>query len=653
MKYSKQHLLRLSRERLAADVAHIYREAAKTDDGQRCMVAPHPDLHAKITEEIKKIRSTESSILRGVVRAGEPTAPGLNDGMIIPPEEFPLGTSLREIRRAAADRAPLRGSVRVIVVLVNFPDKAMTRTPAHFRDLFFSTGVIPTKSVREYFQDVTNGLIDIQGEVVGPYTLPQTLVNYAHGASGMGNALPNARTMARDAVTASDPAVNFAPYDNDGNGFVDAFIVIHAGAGGEVTGNTNDIWSHKWVLDGGAKTVDGTKIYGYLTVPEDCKIGVCCHELGHLLFGFPDLYDTDYSSNGIGDWCLMAGGSWGGGGDKPVHPSAWCKANQGWASVVNVTTNGVVNIEDVKTSRKVYRLWKDGGSGNEYFLVENRQKSGFDGSMPAGGLLIWHIDEAQAGNTDENHYKVALVQADNKRDLEHNSNRGDAGDPFPGSANNTAFNNTSSPNSKSYSGQSTCVAVNGIGLSGAVMSANLAVKCKTLKEIKELQKEHKELQKDIKEKDTKEIKEKDLKDQIKDHKETKELKEKELKEKDTKEFKEKDIKEIEKPVKEKPSIDKSAALDKGFDRPGGGGLGGFGVSEDTLARLSARIDALEAALGQPPAGGQARAFIGSELRPDLSQSALAGEQDVSNLQRQMEAGSAQAKRVYDTKVCEQ
>jgi len=132
--------------------------------------------------------------------------------------------------------------------------------------------------------------------VVGPLRLPQTMATYAHGAAGTGLALPNAQTMARDAVLAADPNVDFTPYDNDGNGYVDAFIVIHAGAGGEVTGNSNDIWSHKWVFNNGALNADGTKVFGYLTVPEDCKIGVCAHELGHLLFGWPDLYDTDESS---------------------------------------------------------------------------------------------------------------------------------------------------------------------------------------------------------------------------------------------------------------------------------------------------------------------------------------------------------------------
>src|SRR5262249_41433462 len=284
----------------------------------------------------------------------------------------PLGTAPSVIRRAAGRAgAPLRGTVRVIVVLVDFSDKPMTQTRKHYEDLFFSLGVLPKKSVREYYREVTHGLIDIQGDVVGPYRLPQTVKTYAHGAAGTGAALPNAQTMARDAVVASDPAVNFSPYDNDGNGYVDAFIVIHAGPGGEVTGDSNDIWSHKWVLDGGARNVDQTKIYAYLTVPEDCKIGVCAHELGHLLFGFPDLYDTDYSSEGIGNWCLMAGGSWGGGGDTPVHPCAWCKANQGWVTIDNRKSNGAVDVADVKTSKTVYRLWKDGAASNEYFLLEN------------------------------------------------------------------------------------------------------------------------------------------------------------------------------------------------------------------------------------------------------------------------------------------
>ena len=454
----------------------IYAAAQKSDDGQRCMVAPSPELQKKLKKDLASIRSRATGTLSNFIRLREPTAVGLNDGMIIPPDEFELGTPSRVVRSAAAARAPLNGTVRIIVVLVDFSDKVMTRTQAAFDKLFFSLGQMTTGSVREYYREVTGGRIDIQGHVVGPYRMPRTLAQYANGASGTGGAAPNAQTLARDAAVAANAAVNYAPYDNDGNGYVDAFIVIHAGQGGEVTGSNNDIWSHKWVLSGGAYNADGTKIYAYLTVPEDSKIGVCCHELGHLLFGWPDLYDTDYSSEGLGNWCLMAGGSWNGGGDTPAHPCAWCKAGQQWVTVVNQTTNAIVSIPDVKDAKKVWRLWTKGQIGNEYFLVENRQRKLFDQKLPGDGLLILRVDDSIASNADENHPKVALMQADGLKQLQQGTNRGDPGDPFPGTKNNKAFNSLSNPNSKTYAGTNSGVGVTQISASAPVMKARLTVK---------------------------------------------------------------------------------------------------------------------------------------------------------------------------------
>lgn len=613
---------------ILTDVARIYAAARDTQEPERCMVAPSPELNERLRKELAHLRSQLTSAGGLRLRASHPTGEGFNDGLIIPPDEFPLGTSPSVIRSQALERAPLHGTVRVVVVLVDFSDRPMTQTAAHFEQLFFSTGAIATGSVREYYAEVTNGLVDLQGQVVGPFRLPQTLATYCHGASGIGDPLPNARTMARDALTAADSSVNFAPFDNDGNGYVDAFIVVHAGTGAETTGSSGDIWSHKWTFSSGAVTTDGTKVYGYLTVPEDCRIGVCAHELGHLLFGFPDLYDTDDSSEGIGHFCLMAAGSWGGGGASPTHPSARCKANQAWVTVDNVTSNSVRSIADVKDSHSILRLWKDGGSGTEYFLVENRQQSRFDTALPGGGLLIWHIDESAPNNRDENHYKVALIQADNRKDLEHAANRGDAGDPYPGTTNNSSFTNSSSPNSKSYSGQNTCVSVTSIGLSGPVMSANIKVKC-GIKPKKEVIKDKEFAKEQHKDKDlTKEIKfEKPLLD-----------------------------KKLEKPKfdkqPEKPIIDKTA----GFDKPGDGklveggwpgGQGGMSSGEALDARIRRLELALEALAGQANAATATQPFIGEHLRPDLSQGALAEEEDTQ--QDAMRRGEPGSKRSFDSK----
>jgi len=219
-----------------ANIHHIVKMAKASDDGERCMIAPSPDLRETMKKDLDKLRGTKNLAAPTTLQNVELPVAGFNDGLIFPPEDYPLGTPLSVIKSGAADKAPLRGTVRVIVVLVDFTDKHMAQTAAHFTDLFFSSGG-PKKSVRDYFNEVTQGLVDIQGQVVGPFRMPQTIVTYAHGASGTGGATPNAATMARDAVTASNPTVNFAPFDNDGNGFVDAFIVIHAGSGAEVTGN--------------------------------------------------------------------------------------------------------------------------------------------------------------------------------------------------------------------------------------------------------------------------------------------------------------------------------------------------------------------------------------------------------------------------------
>jgi immune inhibitor A len=564
-----------------------------------CVVAPAPEVKERLIDQFNRLRNRAAELVGRNISLTTPSYVGLNDGLIYPGTYYPLGTTAAVARRAALDRAPLRGTVRVIVVLVDFSDKAMGAGAAdRFRELFFSTGVLPHGSVKEYFTDVSGGLITIDGEVVGPYQLPQTIAAYAGADNGLQPAFPNARTMANDAVTAADPDVDFAPYDNDGNGFVDAFIVVHAGRGAEETGSAADIWSHKWVLPA-ERSVDSAKIFAYLTVPEDARLGVCAHELGHLLFGLPDLYDTDNTSEGIGNWCLMASGSWGLSGDRPTHPSAWCKATQGWINVVTQVNNTTVTINDVKSSRTAYRLWKDGAGGNEYFLVENRQQDGYDASMPGQGLLIWHIDEAISTNTNESHYKVALMQADGNRDLENNTNRGDAGDPWPGSTGKTSFTNTSTPNSKSYAGSNTCVAVTSIPASAPAMSAHLAVRCfvKPLKELKEGPKELKEIKERIKE-----LKERP-KELIKER--PKEIKEvpKELKD-GPKEIKEgpKEIKEGPKEIKEGKEIFENKLVDgRPFDPGAFGGPAwaapGSGSIESRLSAIEQTLQDLVAAFG--------------------------------------------------------
>ena len=214
---------------------------------------------------------------------------------------------------------------------------------------------------------------------------------------------------------------------------------------------TNHIWSHKWVFTGGPFDADGTKIFGYLTIPENCKIGVCAHELGHLLFGWPDLYDTDGSSEGLGNWCLMGGGSWNGSGDIPAHPSAWCKVNQGWVSVVNRTTNGVVTIErreerpeglsPVEGRRAPARSTSCSRTGSARCTTESCPETDCSSITSTRRSTATRTRIIRSSSCSR---PTAL------KHLHDGANRGDAGDPYPGSSKNVALTSASNPNSKSY-----------------------------------------------------------------------------------------------------------------------------------------------------------------------------------------------------------
>ena len=240
------------------DTRSVYRHLmTKQDAGNelRTLIPPHPDLEDELIKEINKLRKSKSIMSEKItIRNTKPV--GMDDGLIYPGTLYPVGTTAAIARAGAADRAPLTGTVRIIVVLVNFSDKTITQPVSHYQQLFFSLGTYATGSLREYFREVSNNSVDIQGQVVGPYTLSHSQSYYANNNYGTGNTLPNARTMALEAAQLSDPAVNYANYDNDNDSYVDAFIVLHAGSGAEVTGNKNDIWSHKWVLQSTYNTAD-------------------------------------------------------------------------------------------------------------------------------------------------------------------------------------------------------------------------------------------------------------------------------------------------------------------------------------------------------------------------------------------------------------
>ncbi|MBD3169671.1 MAG: M6 family metalloprotease domain-containing protein [candidate division Zixibacteria bacterium] len=389
-------------------------------------------------------------------------------------------------------------SGKFLTILVEFADVPSSVDESFFDSLIYNDNY---GTVRDYYDEVSYGKLNITTadypSDIGWITLPESCGYYANGKHGFGGYPNNAQKMVIDAINQADSMIDFSKYDNDNDGEVDGIIVVHSGPGAEFTGENYHIWSHKWQIPPTFK--DGVYIEDYTTMPEywespgDMTIGVYCHEIGHIL-GLPDLYDLDGSSAGIGVWSLMSHGAWNGDkGSSPAHPDAWSRIKLGFCRALNIDEE-IKNcgITAVESEPEIYRLWKNGKFENSYFLVENRQRIGYDSALPGEGLLIWHIDESQSNCKREwfpesdswGHYKVALEQADGNWDLEKNNNRGDSGDPFPGSNMNSDFNRKTSPSSDDYEGSLSGVCVENIVSYGEEIYADLWVS--TYKELEDL-----------------------------------------------------------------------------------------------------------------------------------------------------------------------
>ncbi|HET6493892.1 MAG TPA: M6 family metalloprotease domain-containing protein [Thermoleophilia bacterium] len=409
-------------------------------------------------------------------------------------------TDARGVSRVRQQQvASSSGDLNTIALLVDFSDRPHTVAASWFDDLLFAD-VFGPQSLRGYYREVSYGTPDAKGlldvvtadlpSTTGWLRLPGTLASYTSGGdNGTGSYPNNAQRMVEMAVAAADPLVDFSTYDNDGDGFVDNLFVIHAGQGAEYTGRSRDIWSHQWTTSYPV-LVDGVYVTTYSTEPEywespgDMTTGVYAHEMGHVL-GLPDLYDRDMSSAGIGDWSLMAGGSWNGAdGDSPARLDAWSSSRLGWLqprTVSGMPAARLLSAVSASRTESAVRLYPSGLTGGpEYFLVENRQQTGTDRALPGSGLLVWHVDEAMIGfddqNDDETHKLVDLEEAGGTQDLDWGwRGSGSADDPFPGSADARAFDDRTTPNARTYAGAASGVVLAAISDGAASMSARIGV----------------------------------------------------------------------------------------------------------------------------------------------------------------------------------
>lgn len=320
-----------------------------------------------------------------------------------------------------SSKARVTGNKKALCILMNFSDKTMGKTKTQFENLMNQVGYsagTAKGSVKDFYKENSYGQLDLTVTVVGPYATPNTCAYYGNEN--------RYQDFARAAVQAADADVNYNDFANSSNE-LETVHIIFAGHGDEAIGNGRQIWSHKWNIRP-ELSLDGVRISTYSCSPELrnasgntlTAIGVICHELCHV-FGADDYYDTDYGSSGgeypnTGEWDLMSGGSWNGNGDSPAHINMFQKILYEWVQPVELTEPMSVTDMPNSAQNPVAYIVKP-YTNDEQYVLENRQKIGFDSQVPGGGLLIYHVHNSAAGGRVDNSshpQQVYVVAASSK-----------------------------------------------------------------------------------------------------------------------------------------------------------------------------------------------------------------------------------------------
>ncbi len=368
---------------------------------------------------------------------------------------------------AAPPPGTTTGTYVGICVLIDFPDVPATIGQAEVNNYCNQVGYSGfgnNGSVRDYFEDVSDGNLTYTNVVTTYYTASNNRAYYTDPAIPFG-------TRARELITEAlndlvTQGFDFSPLSSDSGGFIYALNVYYAGP---VVNNWSEgLWPHSWSLAAPFDIGGGRRFFDYqfTDMSNELVLRTFCHENGHMICDFPDLYDYGGESRGPGHFCLMG---YGGADKNPTQVGAYLKHAAGWTSSITTITSGMTG--SVTAGQNDFYIHAKNPS--EYFILENRQQSGRDATLPDSGLAIWHVDETGSNNNEQMtpamHYECSLEQADGQFDLEGNANFGDAEDLF-GSPLATIFSDTTSPNARWWDGSNSGLAISQISASAATMT---------------------------------------------------------------------------------------------------------------------------------------------------------------------------------------
>lgn len=380
-----------------------------------------------------------------------------------------VGEAAARRARSVNKAATLTGKKKGVVILVEFSDVSFSmENPKEYYNRFsnevgFNNGR-GKGSVSDYFKAQSNGVFELDFDVVGPVKLPQTQKYYGENNPDQGHAdYKKYYEFVAGALGLANPLVkDWSEYDWYGDGYVDQVYFIYAGKGEADSGIDDTIWPHEFSLTGlGQWGYGGPIKYGNVTINTyACSnelnsknaiagIGTMCHEFSHCL-GYPDLYDAEYTGRiyGMGSWDLMHQGSYNNNGYCPPNYTSWEKMQVGWITPIELKGDMLVsNMKSMTDYGDAYIVYNE-GHPNEYYMLENRQKTGWDSGLSGEGLLILHVDydkyyfgssfrgpNTMTGTND--HARLTIFHADNKE-----TNLDEEGDTYPFGNVNSLTNNS-------------------------------------------------------------------------------------------------------------------------------------------------------------------------------------------------------------------
>ena len=400
---------------------------------------------------------------------------------------LPPGTSRWEVRReqfkatlrnagaapGIALAPPQRETVGDFVglcILIQFPDVPGTISRDQVDDFCNKpgyTGFGNNGSVYDYFLEASGGRLKYKSIVTPYYTAKHPRSYYTN------EAIPQplrARQLIKEALKHfRGQGFDFTQLTADSQGYIYATNVFYSGT--RVNNWAKGLWPHSFHLLTPYQLAVGKKAYDYqiTDMTNELSLGTFCHENGHMICDFPDLYDYGNQSAGIGAYCLMCAGA-NVNEKNPTHINAYLKYRAGWAQSATRITAGL----HANVSAGVNQFFIHQKTPTEYFIIENRHKSGRDQSLPSSGLAIWHIDELGDNQNEQMtaalHYECSLVQADGRHDLETDPRTyGDATDLFRAGLNDHIDSGTN-PNSKWWDGTASGLNINAIGPANPAMN---------------------------------------------------------------------------------------------------------------------------------------------------------------------------------------